>query len=86
MVVLVTCKNDEDPSKNKGTRVLTTFLPLLAHGEFSRHSRADNSTVPGWSLLNFKMVFLVTCKNEEDPIKKMKALEWSQDFPHYNPM
>ena len=25
---LVTCKNEEDPSKNEGTRVVTTFLPL----------------------------------------------------------
>ena len=25
---LVTCKNDEDPFKNEGTRVVTTFLPL----------------------------------------------------------
>ena len=31
------------------------------------------------------MAVLVTCKNEEDPIK-MKALEWPHDFPHYNPM
>ena len=28
MIVLVTCKNEEDPSKNEGTRVVTTFLPL----------------------------------------------------------
>ena len=28
MVVLVTCKNDEDSIKNESTRVLTTFLPL----------------------------------------------------------
>ena len=28
MIVLVTCKNDEDPIKNEGDRVLTTFLPL----------------------------------------------------------
>ena len=26
-VGLVTCKNEEDPSKNEGTRVVTTFLP-----------------------------------------------------------
>ena len=30
------------------------------------------------------MDVLVTCKYEEDPIK-MKALEWTQHFPHYNP-
>ena len=28
MVVLVTCKNEEDPFKNESTRVVTTFLPL----------------------------------------------------------
>ena len=28
MVGLVICKNEEDPSKNEGTRVVTTFLPL----------------------------------------------------------
>ena len=31
------------------------------------------------------MNVLVTFKYEEDPIK-MKALECSQHFPHYNPM
>ena len=28
MVVLLTSKNEEDPIKNEGARVLTTFLPL----------------------------------------------------------
>ena len=28
MVGLVICKNEEDPSKNEGTRVVTIFLPL----------------------------------------------------------
>ena len=28
MVVLLTCKNEENPIKNEGARVLTTFLPL----------------------------------------------------------
>ena len=31
------------------------------------------------------MHVLVTCKNEEDPIK-MKVLECSQDFSHYKSM
>ena len=34
-VILVTCKNEEDSSKNKGTRVVTTFLPLQVYGNFS---------------------------------------------------
>ena len=28
IVVLITCKNEEDPIKNEGTRVLTRFSPL----------------------------------------------------------
>ena len=28
IVILVTCKNEEDPSKNEGARVVTTFLQL----------------------------------------------------------
>ena len=28
IVGLVICKNEEDPSKNEGTSVVTTFLPL----------------------------------------------------------
>ena len=43
IVGLVICKNEEDPSKNEGTRVVTTFLPLKVYGDFSRCSRAANS-------------------------------------------
>ena len=28
IVDLVSCKNEEDPLENEGTRVVTTFLPL----------------------------------------------------------
>ena len=28
MVVLITCKNEEDPIKKEGARVLKTFSPL----------------------------------------------------------
>ena len=34
MVVLVICKNEEDPIKNKGSRVLTRFSPLKVYGNF----------------------------------------------------
>ena len=47
IVVLETCKNDEDPSKNESIRVLTTFY---------RHSRAANSIDPCSILLNFKPI------------------------------
>ena len=46
--------------------------------DFLNWSRAANSAVHGWIQLNFKLirdyiVVLVTCKNEEDPIKNEGA-------------
>ena len=74
MVVLATCKNEEDPIKNEGARVLTTLNIL----KIFRCSRAANSAVSGGLWPNFKlihtlMVVLITCKNEEDPIKTEDA-------------
>ena len=69
MVVLHTCKNEEDPIKNEGTRELTSLL-----FNFFRRSRAANSEVSGGILPKFELiqafiVVLVTCKNEKDPIE-----------------
>ena len=43
IVVLILCKNEEDLFKIERTRVVTTFLPLLVYGDFSKCSRANNS-------------------------------------------
>ena len=74
MHVLDTCKNEEDPIKNEGARVFTTFLPLKVYWDFSRRSGAANSAVLGpiwpiFELVRDVMDVLVTCKYEEDPIK-----------------
>ena len=78
MADLVTCQNEEDPLENEGTRVFTTFLPLLVYGDFSKRSRAANSSVLRWILSNFDPIrdfisVLVACKNEKDPIKNEGA-------------
>ena len=78
IVGLIVCKNEEDPFKIERTRVVTTFLLLKVYGDFSKRSRAGNSLVSGWTLLNFKPIrdilgLLVACKNEEDPIKNEGA-------------
>ena len=72
MVVLHTSKNEEDPIKNEGDRVLTRLCC------FFRCSRAANSKVSGGILPEFELiqafiVVLVICKNEEDPIKNEGA-------------
>ena len=79
MVVLVTCKNEEDSLKNKGARVVTTLF-------------IDFSDVQGQlalkSVMEYCLTFiivLITCKNEEIH-PKMKVLEWSQHFFHYKSM
>ena len=78
IVFLITCKNEEDPIKNEGTRVLTRFSPLYVYGDFFRHSRAAYSAVLGRIWLKFKLLrdiinVLVICKYEEDPIKNEGA-------------
>ena len=78
IAVLVTCKNEEDPIKNEGARVLTRFSPLYVYGIFFRRSRAAYSAVLGQIWPKFKLirdiiVVLVTCKYEEDPIKNEDA-------------
>ena len=79
MVVLVACKNEEDPIKNKGSMVLTRFSPLNDYEIYFKHSRAANSTVFGRIVPNFKLfrdiiVVLLTCKNEEDTIENEGAI------------
>ena len=72
MVVLVTCKNEEEPVKN-GASVLKTSYII-----FFRRSRADNSGVgggiwPKFELIQAVMHVLVTCTNEDDSIKNKGA-------------
>ena len=72
MVVLIACKNEEDPIKNEGARVLTTFSPLYFYGDFSRLSRAANSAVLVQSG-RISSLSEILWLNEEDPIKNEGA-------------
>ena len=85
MVVLLTCKNKEDPIKNEGTRVFTTFYIDFsdAQGQITLElvlvsSRKWNSSkLSCMPLLPTRMKMIHT---------KMKELEWSQHFSHYKSM
>ena len=70
IVVLVTCKNEENSIKNKGTIVFTLYI--------------DFSDPQGQSKPLCMMIVLVTCKNGGQ--WKMKGLECSQHFSHYKSM
>ena len=73
MVILVTSKNEEDPIKIEGARVAT-----IQNIDFFKHYWAANSAVrgriwPKFELIRDIVVILVTCKNEEDPLKNKDA-------------
>ena len=78
IVVLLICKNEEDPLKIESTIVVTTFLPLYVCWDFP--NAQGHLTLPVQSPIwpNFKpiqdsMGFLVVSMNEEDPIKNESA-------------
>ena len=51
MIVLLTCKNEEDPVKNEGARVLTRL-----YINFSDTTRAANSAVSGGNQQKIKLI------------------------------
>ena len=45
MVVLVTCKYEEDPIKNEGASVFTTFPPLNPMGAIRCHGHQSSDPI-----------------------------------------
>ena len=64
MVVLVTCKNKEEPIKNEGARVVTRLFI-----NFSDAQSLSDGILPKFKLIRAFIVGLVICKSEEDPSK-----------------
>ena len=65
MDVLVTCKYEEDPIKNEGARVLTTFPDYNSMVAMETSGRIW----PNFELIQALIHVLITCKYEKDPIK-----------------
>ena len=85
MDVLVTCKYEEDPTKNEGARVDTTL--------YSNFSNAQGQitlvlvSVSGRNLNSSKLSCMSSLPARMRMIDlKMKELECSQDFFHYKSM
>ena len=85
MIVLATCKNEEDPIQNKGARVAIglyvdfsdiqgQIIPYSVVGYFRNSNSFKHLSM---SLIPARM------KKVES---KMKALEWPQHFPPYKSM
>ena len=82
MGVLVACKNEEDPIKNEGARVVTTlFIDFSdAQGQLTWKSVMESCGNSNPS----KLLWLTLLPARMKKIHwKMKVLEWSQCFSHY---
>ena len=82
MVVLVTCKNEEDPIKNEGARVVTTlFIDFSeAQGQLTLKSVMESCRNSNPS----KLLWLTLLPARINMIhSKLRALERSQHFSHY---
>ena len=69
MVVLVTCKNEEDPIKNEGARVVTRLFIDFSDAQGQSTPKSVIESCKKFKLIQAIMVGLVTCKNEEEPSK-----------------
>ena len=85
MVVLVTCKNKEDPIKNEGARVFTTLYINFSDAEWQ--ITPESVMVFGRISYSFKLSCISSSPTRMKMIQsKMKELEWSQHFSHYKSM
>ena len=85
MVVLHTCKNEEDPYKNEGARVFTTLYIIFsdAQGQITPGS----VVVSGRNLNSSKLSCMSSLPARMKMIQsKMKLLWWSIHFSHYKIM
>ena len=85
MNVLVTCKYEEDPIKNKGARVFTTLYVNFsdAQGQIT----LESVVVSGRNLNSSKLLCMSSLPARMRMIEsKIKERECSQHFPHYKSM
>ena len=83
--VLITCKYEEDPIRNRGARVFTTLYVKFsdAQGQITMES----VVVSGQNLSSSKLSCMSWLPARMRMIEsKMKELECSQDFSHYKSM
>ena len=82
MDVLVTCKYEEDPIKNRGARVFTTLYVNFsdAQGQIT----LESVVASGRNLNSSKLSCMCSLPARMRMIEsKMKELECSQDYSHY---
>ena len=85
MDLLVACKNEEDPIKDEGARVVTTLVINFsdAQGQLTPKSVMESCVNSNSSELLWLVLLSARMKKIH---RKMKVLEWSQHFSHYKSM
>ena len=90
MHVLVTCKNEDDRLKIKELECSQDFFLYQsmgifpgAEGQLTPQSLVRSSRIPNLFEMLWMFSLLATMKKIRS---KLKALEFSQQFPHYNLM
>ena len=85
MVVLLTCKNEDDPIKNRGARVFTTLY--INFSDMQGQITLELVAVSGRNLNSSKLLSMASLPARMRMIdSKMKELECSQDFSHHKSM
>ena len=79
MLVLITCKNEDDPIKNEGFRVLTRFSPIFVYAIFLNaqgHFSPQYLLESGRNLNSSEILWLSSLPAIMKEVRlKMKALE-----------
>ena len=87
MVVLVTCKNEEDLIKNEGARVFMFTTLYINFSDAQGQITLELVVVSGRNLNSSKLLCMSSLPARMRMIEsKMKELEYSQDFSHYKSM
>ena len=87
MDVLVTCKYEEDPIKNRGARVFTTLNVNFSDAQGQITLESVVVSLSGQNLNSSKLSCISSLPARISMIEsKKKELECSQDYSHYESM
>ena len=82
MGLLLACKNEEDPIKKKGARVVTTLFINFSDAQWQLTPKSVMESCR--NSISYELLWLVLLSARMKKIHlKMKVLEWSQHFSHY---
>ena len=85
MGLLVACKNEVDPIKNEGARVVTTLFINFSDAQGQLTPKSVMESCPNSNPGEILWLVLLSVRTKKIH-PKMKVLEWSQHFSHYKSM